>query len=104
MSMWFQIKYLGIQGAEQTRPGRGPPGDGIVTQQLLSTYSSLNCELGAGAINVNSAMVLAEEELRGSWREKNTDPSVLQLLLPTALEEQAGRSKTPNMEKLGQFH
>lgn len=82
----------------------GPPSDGIVTRHLLSTYSALNCELGAGAINVNSDMVLAEEELRGSQRGKNTDPFVLLLLLPTALEEQAGRSKTPNMEKLGQFH
>ena len=46
-----------------------------------------------GAVDINLDLIMAWEGLRGSEREKNTDPFVLGLLLPAVLGRQRGRSK-----------
>ena len=71
--------------------GGAHAGGGSVIQHLLSTYYVPHT--GMGAVDINLHLVMAWEGLRGSEREKNTDPFVLGLLLPAVLGRQRGRSK-----------
>ena len=71
--------------------GGAQAGGEIVIRRLLSIYFVL--PTGTGAVNINLDLVMAQEGLKVSEREKNTDPFVLGLLLPAVLERQRGRSK-----------
>ena len=71
--------------------GGAQAGGGIVIWHLLSIYFVL--PTSTGAVNINLDLVMAWEGLKGSEREKNTDPFVLGLLLPAVLERQRGRNK-----------